>query len=84
MDGPIPWDELQDHQFGSSPFLQTTDWTAPAAYPNFAIKHVSTATTLTFLLTPAATEGLAVTGKNQFRIGLTVDTFTNRNGAGSD
>ena len=70
----------QDHQFGSSPFLQSDDYHEPAAYPSFAQSFHKTTSALTFVLKAQHTGVLSSVLLNQFRVTLTPATFTNNAG----
>ena len=73
---------FQDYQFGSSTFLQTSDYEAVAKFPNFIQSFTLTSTALTLNLAAAHTAALTISGRNQFRVVLTQATFSNYNGAG--
>ena len=66
--------------FGSSPFLQATDYQAPADL-TFAQSYTISSTSLDMALSAAAVQHLSATGGNQFRITLPQNCFTNHNGA---
>ncbi len=68
-------------KFGSSPFLQASDYEAPADVPFAAAGFRSTDAAMTVTLSSAALALLAPGVGNQFRATLSVDTFSNFNGA---
>ena len=70
----------QARQFGSSPYLQTSDYHREADMP-FATSYKLTSSTMSIPLLPKAVGHLSKQGKNQFRITMELGSFSNYNGA---
>jgi hypothetical protein len=60
--------------------LQPSDYEAPSAVDPFTTGYVQTSRTMEFRFNTAAAAFLSRTPTAQFRITLTPNTFTNRNG----
>ena len=72
---------MQARTFGSSTFIQASDYQAAADVSGFATNYVLQGNHLNMTLLPAAVALLSNTGPNQFRITLTENDFSNYNGA---
>ncbi len=71
----------QSHAFGSSPFLQASDYEADAELYGFADTYALTSNALVLPLNADAVEMLSTTETNQFRVTLFPEQFSNYNGS---
>ena len=70
---------MQSTQFGTSAYLQSTDFQTKADIDPASSGYTQTPTTLSFALNTAAVAHITASG-NQFRVELSLATFSNFNG----
>ena len=72
---------VQAAQFGTSPFLQASDFQAKSDVSNISSSYIHSTTTLTVNLNSAARAALTPLTGTQFRLRFSDASFTNWNGA---
>ena len=70
----------QAYKFGTSTFLQASDYEAPAEFPNCGTTYILNSVVLNVTLGPEVMGGLLPSQPAQFRVTLSPETFSNFNG----